>query len=191
MATANPVLRQEPDLTTPFSRLLDLDFSRPMAFGGLTIIYFLLRLPFINYGHGTDPDAWRVALTAHHLLDTGKYLPSRLPGNPLHEILTTIFIPGGWIATNLATAAVSLLGVYVFIRLINHLQLPNRGVLTIAFAFTPLLFINSIATMDYMWALTASLGAVTGCVASGNGGSAISAPGVSQANICNGTTACP
>jgi hypothetical protein len=157
MAATDTVLRQPAEPRGRASRVFHLDFSQPVVFAGLAVVYFVLRLPFLNYGHGTDPDAWRVALTAHHLLDTGKYFPSRLPGNPLHELVTTLFIPGGWIATNLATVAVSLLGVYIFVRILNHLQVPYRGILTIGFAFTPLLFINSIATMDYMWALTATL----------------------------------
>jgi hypothetical protein len=142
-----------------FSRLFDTDFSQTLPFALLSLVYVVTRLPFLDYGHGTDPDAWRVALTAHHLLDAGDYYPSRLPGNPLHELVTTIFIPGGWIATNLSTLAVSLAGVYLFARIARLHELPNAAVLVVGFAFTPLLFINSIATMDYMWALTAILGA--------------------------------
>jgi hypothetical protein len=88
-----------------------------------------------------------------------KYFPSRLPGNPLHELVMTPLVLGGWVATNLATALVSLLGVYIFARIVAYHRLPNAGLLTIGFAFTPLLYINSIATMDYMWTLTALLGA--------------------------------
>jgi hypothetical protein len=142
-----------------YRRFAESDLTQPLPFAILAIIFFALRLPWINYGHGTDPDAWRVALTAHHLLETGDYFPSRLPGNPLHELVTTIFIPGGWIATNLATAAVSLAGVYVFGRIVRLHALAEPGLLVVGFAFAPLLLINSISTMDYMWALTAILGA--------------------------------
>jgi len=147
------------DLLGAAGRVLDADLSRPLPFAILAVVFFALRAPFVGYGHGTDPDAWRVALTAHHLLDTGQYLPSRLPGNPLHELAMTLFIPGGWVATNLATAAVSLAGVYLFARIVDHHRLSHAGLLTIGFAFAPLLFINSIATMDYMWTLTATLAA--------------------------------
>ncbi len=142
-----------------YSRLADTDLSRTLPFVLLSAVFVLTRLPFLDYGHGTDPDAWRVALTAHHLLDTGDYFPSRLPGNPLHEFVTTLFIPGGWLATNLSTLAVALAGVYLFARIVRLHELPNAAVLVVGYAFAPLLFINSIATMDYMWALTATLGA--------------------------------
>lgn len=140
-------------------RLLTADFSRPLPFAALGAAFLLLRVPFLDYGHGTDPDAWRVALTAHRLWDAGEYFPSRLPGNPLHELAVALFIPGGWVATNLATALVSLAGVYLFARIAAFHGVRYAGLLTMGFAFTPLLFINSIATMDYMWALTAILGA--------------------------------
>jgi hypothetical protein len=140
-------------------RLSETDLSRPMPFAVLSAVYLLVRLPFINYGYGTDPDAWRVALTGEYLLHHGKYFPSRLPGNPLHELAITPFIPGGWLATNFVTALAALVGVYLFARIVAELRLPNGFILTIGFAFTPLLFINSVATMDYMWNLTAILAA--------------------------------
>jgi hypothetical protein len=156
LGTADVAPKPRFDLTSA-ARLLNTDFTQSRAFIALAILFFAVRLPFINYGHGTDPDAWRVALTAYHLLDTGDYFPSRLPGYPLHELVMTLLIPGGWIATNLATAAISLVGVYLFALIVRELRLPSAGLLTLGFAFTPLLIINSIATMDYMWTLTAIL----------------------------------
>ncbi|HLF71321.1 MAG TPA: hypothetical protein VI759_04145, partial [Dehalococcoidia bacterium] len=157
--TSTSLPRERFDLPAALSRAFEADLTRPLPFAILGLVFILLRLPFVDYGHGTDPDAWRVALTAHHLLDTGDYFPSRLPGNPLHEFVTTLAIPGGWIATNVTTALASLAGVYIFGRIVRQLAVPHAGLITVAFAFTPLLFINSLATMDYMWTLTAILGA--------------------------------
>jgi hypothetical protein len=140
------------------NRAIDTDLSQPRWFLVLAILFYLARLPFINEGYGTDPDAWRVVMTAQHLLDTGQYFPSRLPGNPLHELVATIFVPGGWVTMTLVTETVSLLGVFLFARILTTLKLPSPGLITVAFAFTPLLFINSMATMDYMWTLTCILG---------------------------------
>jgi hypothetical protein len=138
--------------------LADTDLTRRDLFAVLALFFYLLRLPYINEGYGTDPDAWRVVMTAQHLWDTGQYFPSRLPGNPLHEFVVTLLLPGGWILTGLATMTVSLVGVYLFGRILKQLNLPMPGLMMIGFAFTPLLYINSIATMDYMWALTCLLG---------------------------------
>ena len=135
-------------------RLIDLDFTAPFAFAFLAIAFIGSRLAWIDHGYGTDPDAWRVALTADYLWKTGDYLPSRLPGYPLHEFVTAAVIKGGWVWSNLITVLASLAGVYVFALLAKKLDVENRGALTLAFAFAPLLWINSAMTMDYMWALT-------------------------------------
>ena len=135
-------------------RVLEFDFTRPLAFAALAVVYVATRIPWLNLGYGTDPDAWRVALSADHLLSHGEYLPSRLPGFPLEEFVTVPFVRAGWVWTNLSTVLVSLVGVYLFARLLVELKLPAKGVLTAAFAFTPLLWINSVITMDYMWSLT-------------------------------------
>jgi hypothetical protein len=135
------------------------DITRPLPFAVLALAFFAARLPFLFYGYGTDPDSWRVALTGRYLLAHGQYFPSRLPGYPLQEFLVAPLTPLGSVATNLETAVASLAGVYLFGRIVLWLQLPRPALLTVAFAFTPLLIINSVSTMDYMWTLTFILGA--------------------------------
>ncbi|MGD0114796.1 MAG: hypothetical protein ABSC13_02175 [Dehalococcoidia bacterium] len=135
-------------------RALEFDFTRPLAFAALAVVYVVSRIPWLGIGYGADPDAWRVALSADHLLSHAEYLPSRLPGFPLEEFVTVPLVRFGWVATNLSTVFISLVGVYFFARLLVELKLPARGILTPAFAFTPLLWINSVLTMDYMWSLT-------------------------------------
>ena len=57
-------------------------------------------------------------------------------------------------STNSLTLLVSLVGVWFFARIVRELGLPNRALIVAGFAFTPLLWINGMTTMDYMWALT-------------------------------------
>ncbi len=142
-----------------FDGLIDFDFTHPLAFASLAFFYVAARVPWVDHGYGTDPDAWRVALSATYLRDHADYTPSRLPGYPLHEFISSAFVRQGWVWTNLSTVAISLAGVLIFAALARKLELPHRGVLVIAFAFTPLLWINSTTTMDYMWALTFVMGA--------------------------------
>ncbi|MEX1255515.1 MAG: glycosyltransferase family 87 protein [Dehalococcoidia bacterium] len=158
-ALAPPANRTPSRLGRALNAAIELDFTQPIAFVAMAIAYIASRAPFLNLGYGTDPDAWRVGLTAHYIWENGEYLPSRLPGYPLHEFVTTALYKGGWVATNLSTVLISLAGVYLFAALAKKLDLPNRGALTLGFAFTPLLWINSVMTMDYMWALTLILGA--------------------------------
>ncbi len=140
------------------AHILDFDLSHPLAFVALAIAFVASRAPFINIGYGTDPDAWRVALSSHWLWDNGEFYPSRLPGYPVPEFASAAVIKGGWLATNSLTLAVSLLGLWFFARIASKLELPNRGIVVAGFAFTPLLWINSMTTMDYMYALTFILG---------------------------------
>jgi hypothetical protein len=140
------------------SRAIGIDFARPLAFVALALAYVASRAPFMNIGYGTDPDAWRMALSGYWLWDHHEFYPSRLPGYPVPELASAAVIKGGWLATNSLTVAVSLVGVWFFAQIVSKLELPNRGLIVAGFAFTPLLWINSMTTMDYMWALTFILG---------------------------------
>jgi len=124
-----------------------------------TVAFFAVRLPFLFQGYGADTDAYRVALSARYLWSAGEYLPSRLPGYPLHELPAALLIWGGPFLTNLATAVIAFVGVLIFDRIVVTLRVPGRGWLLVAMGFTPWLLVNSTATLDYHWALTAMLGA--------------------------------
>ena len=139
--------------------LLDLDFSQPLPAFVLGIAFFLSRMPWIRLGYGADPDAWRVAISARYLLTHATYLPSRRPGYPVHDIAMAALIWGGWTLTNLASVAISLLGVLIFARIVRRLGVPLPAAPTLTFAFLPLTWSTSAATLDYSWALTFLLGA--------------------------------
>lgn len=131
-----------------------LDFRRPLPALLLSIVYVLSRLPWMGLGYGADPDAWRVAMSARYVLAHASYLPSRLPGYPVHDLAMVPLIWGGWWLTNAASVAVSLIGVLVFTRIVQRSAVPAPAALTLAFAFLPLLWSVSAATLDYTWALT-------------------------------------
>jgi hypothetical protein len=75
------------------------------------------------------------------------------------EFASALVIQGGHLATNSLTVLISLVGLWFFARIVSKLELPYRGLIVVAFAFTPLLWINSMTTMDYKWALTFILAA--------------------------------
>jgi glycosyl transferase family 87 len=140
--------------------LIDTDFTAGRSAIALGVIYIAVRLPWLGTGYGAETDAYRVALSGLHLWRDGEYLPSRLPGYPLHDLLMAPLVQiGGSVATNLATVIASLMGVLIFARILRALASPVRGLLVIAFAFTPFLIVNSVQTKDYPWALTLLLGA--------------------------------
>ena len=153
---APPATDGKPVPTRPrvWEAALNLDFTRPWPAILLAVLFVASRLPWVRLGFGSDPDAWRVAMSARYLLEHGVYLPSRLPGYPIHDILTAGLLWGGWTLTNLATVVATLIGVFCFAMLVRRLQLPAAGVLTLTFAFLPLLWPTSVETLDYSWALS-------------------------------------
>jgi len=124
------------------------------------VIFVLVRLPWLWAGYGAETDSYRIALSALHLWRDGEYLPSRLPGYPVHELLMApLVLLGGSVATNLATALASLAGVLIFAAIVKRAGARPPGLLVIALAFTPFLLVNSVQTKDYLWALTFLLAA--------------------------------
>src|SRR5712692_1687428 len=80
---------------------LNTDFTRPRNAAFLAAVFLLVRLPWLPTGYGAETDSYRVALSALHLWRDGEFLPSRLPGYPVHELLMAPFVLlGGSVATN-------------------------------------------------------------------------------------------
>lgn len=116
------------------------------------ILVFVSRIPFINVGFGSEEDAWGLIVTARHIAETGIYEVSRLPGHPVQEfIYAAISNRPAWVL-NLITVFFSVIATGFF--MLNLIMLGIRSWLPagIAFAFTPVVFINSTNVMDYMWA---------------------------------------
>jgi hypothetical protein len=158
MPEDEPAIPAAASAASTLERALNYDLSRPFAFLVLALAYVAGRAPFIDNGFGTKPDAWRIALTGWWLWDRHEFYPSRLPGYPVAELGFASVIKGGWVATNSLTIAVSLLGLWFFARIVQQVNLPNRALIVVGFAFQPLIWINTMNTMDYAWALTFILG---------------------------------
>jgi hypothetical protein len=125
----------------------------------LLVLYVLSRLPWIGVGYGADPDAARVAISADWFWRTGVHYPSRLPGYPLYELLVSLLYPFGAVVMNLATLAISCTAVLLFAAILKRLRIEPKGLLTLTFAFAPMIWINSSITLDYLWALAFVLAA--------------------------------
>ena len=117
------------------------------------LIVFIARLPFISAGFGSDPDTWRVAVTAVRLHDTGDYSPSRFPGYPIQEYVTALFIRQGIVVVNLLSVLMSLLATVCFVGILVHIKHRDPYIAALAFAFTPVVYIASTSAIDYIWAL--------------------------------------
>lgn len=126
----------------------------------ILLIIAISRLPFLNAGYGTNHDAWRVAGAARHIAATGEYQVSRFPGYPVHEIVCAGFRWGGPVALNGLSAAFSVAAAAALWLIARQLQCRDAALLVLAFAATPTVFINSVSSKDYLWAIAFVLWAV-------------------------------
>jgi hypothetical protein len=119
----------------------------------ILLAIILTRLPFLWTGYGADVDAWLVASAASTLWNTGEYTESRLPGYPLHEIISAPFVTmGGAPASNAATLCATVIAVFVWYRIAQQ-RGQHKRLLVLAFAFAPVVWQHSAVTLDYMWSL--------------------------------------
>lgn len=122
-------------------------------FIGIVVAVVVTRLPYLRTGYGSDADAWLVAHSASLLWNTGEYLESRLPGYPLHEIVSAPLVGiGGAPLSNGATLIVTIAAVLVWRGIVRHTG-QHKRMLVVAFAFAPAVWQHSVVTLDYLWSL--------------------------------------
>lgn len=115
---------------------------------------FLLYLPLIFLGYGSDYDTYNVLWTGQNFAQTLDYVPSRGPGFFVFE--TIIFFlnsMGGSLLTNLAVMGMSLVTLYAFLQLCYRFEVPHARLLALALAVHPYYWVNSTCTMDYLFAI--------------------------------------
>lgn len=134
----------------------------PGACAGVFVLVLLTRIPLLGHGYGGDPDAWRAISAAQHLLDTGIYVPSRVPGYPLPEYVDAIMLSlgvGSAVGIGLLSAALSGASAALFLHLLLPLGRARAALGAVALAFTPVVYVASLGAMDYLWGLTFFLAA--------------------------------
>ena len=132
----------------------------------VALLVLATRVPFLDAGYGTDPDSLRIASAAEQIASTHEYSASRFPGYPLHEIVCALLPWKRPVALNgLSAVASAFAAGFFFLSLATY----NRATAswgTAAFVLTPVVFIASVTTIDYMPALCCIL-AATLCVTKG------------------------
>lgn len=125
--------------------------SNHLPFIGLGIIVFLSRIPFLGAGYGIEEDSWGIALAVHNTVTTGIYEASRLPGHPVQEFIYSWCWDCGAYVFNLLSALASVIATLFFALSFKHLSFRHYLWAAYAFAFTPVIFISSTYTIDFMW----------------------------------------
>jgi hypothetical protein len=132
--------------------------SGRQLFFAVSGLVLLSRIPFLGYGYGTQPDAWRVAETARHIASTGQYSVSRFPGYPLQELVGALIWRGGPWAFNGLTALFSAVAVGLFALSMRRLGSRNYVLGSFGLAFVPVVYVSSTMALDDLWALAFILG---------------------------------
>ena len=133
---------------------------RPAGAFTLFVLAFLAsRIPLLGIGYGSDPDAWRNIVAALHVRAAGHYIPSRVPGFPVFELLLAALAPWGWRATNLAAALAQLGALVAFARVLDLRGARDRRAALVALAFGAALWVHATQTMDYAFGLAFFLAA--------------------------------
>lgn len=125
----------------------------------LALLVLITRLPFLHAGYGVEEDSWGIAVAAYHTHLYGVMEASRLPGHPVNELVYSLFWGYGPWLFNLFSALCSVVCFVVFYLTLKKLEVNNKLWASLALVFTPVVYINSTCTIDYLWALLFSLAA--------------------------------
>jgi hypothetical protein len=120
------------------------------------------RLPCISGDYGADPDCYRVVNAARQIAFTSHYVESRLPGYPVQEYALSLLIRGGLTSpatSNGLTALFSVAACLFLALILRSIGLREYVLASAAFALTPVVYISSSCSIDYMWAVAFVLGA--------------------------------
>ncbi|MBN8703535.1 MAG: glycosyltransferase family 39 protein [Bacteroidetes bacterium] len=119
----------------------------------LFILVLLTRIPFLFEGFGAEEDSWGLALSAYNTRGTGTYEVSRFPGHPLQELLYILFFSASPFVFNFFSALFSAIATVIFYEIVKIHKLKYPFLAALTFAFTPIVFISSTYTIDYMWTI--------------------------------------
>jgi hypothetical protein len=113
----------------------------------------LTRLPFLGAGYGEHADNWRIALAARHIAETGVYEASRFPGYPIQEYVCSWFWKTGPFGFNLLNALFCAAAVLFFALICVEYGVADWWLAALSLAFVPVLYVNSVSSKDFPWAL--------------------------------------
>ncbi len=119
----------------------------------------LTRWPWLTAGYGADPDGYRVVEVARQMAGGGAYAASRLPGYPAYEFLIALLANTPAWVSNAVTALFSAAAFALFALILRFFEVRAAALIAAGFAMTPVIYLNSGCTMDYIPALTWMLAA--------------------------------
>ena len=100
-----------------------------------------------------------MVIAARQIARGGEYQASRLPGYPVYEYLTALSAAAAPWVSNLVTALISTVAFVLFALIARELGVRRYLLIALAFALTPVIYVSSSCTMDYIPALAGQLAA--------------------------------
>jgi hypothetical protein len=119
----------------------------------LCAVVLLTRLPFTGAGYGAHADNWRIALAARHISESGIYEASRFPGYPIQEYVCSWVWKTGPLGLNLLDALFCTCAALFFAFICLEYGVADWWLAALALAFVPVLYVNSVSSKDFPWAL--------------------------------------
>jgi hypothetical protein len=130
-----------------------MPLSRSVGLSLLCAAVLLTRLPFLGAGYGWHADNWRTALAARHIAQTGAYEASRFPGYPVQEYLCSLVWKIGPFGFNLLDALFCTAAALFFALICLDAGVADWWLAGLTLAFVPILYVNSVSSKDFPWAL--------------------------------------
>ncbi len=120
----------------------------------LALLVLVTRIPWIFAGPGLDADTYRVLQVAKIIQDTGIYEVSRFPGYPIYEyLLALVYYSENFLMTNGISAISTAVGAVFLALILRRSKVPMAELIAFGFSLIPIVFNNSVVTMDYLPAL--------------------------------------
>ncbi|MCD4679419.1 MAG: glycosyltransferase family 39 protein [Bacteroidales bacterium] len=124
----------------------------------IIILFFLViisRIFFIWEGYGIEEDSWGLVLNSMEISSIKEYIISRMPGHPVQELLLAVLwnINHSPEIYNGLSGLFSLIVAIYFYLILKELRFKNPLLASSAMVLTPVIYIASTYTIDYIWAL--------------------------------------
>lgn len=134
--------------------------SNNNLFSAILVLALAARIPFLFFGYGVEEDSYGTVVAARNSYLTGILEVSRLPGHPFQEIVLSFFYPiSSPFFFNLLSCIASIFAVYFFGKVCKKYSPSFYWLAALVFAFVPVVFIASVSTIDYMWAMAFAMAA--------------------------------
>jgi len=134
--------------------------SNNNLFSAILVLALAARIPFLFFGYGVEEDSYGTVVAARNSYLTGVLEVSRLPGHPFQEIVLSFFYPiSSPFFFNLLSCIASIFAIYFFGKVCKKYSPSFYWLAALVFAFVPVVFIASVSTIDYMWAMAFAMAA--------------------------------